>query len=245
MKYDDTDIAERYQAVRGLPDAVLAAWLQPLQVHLKRPPGLALDLGCGTGRFAQMLGRFFESRVIGIDVSATMLKKASDHCDPALCWFCRGDIARMPIASSSTDLAFLSMVYHHVDSAAVGRELRRVVRRGGVVGIRNSTIDCLDTVLYCNFFPGAAEHSRRHFPARDALVSQMQCCGLTFAAHHVINQTVASSWSEYCEKVASRTYSPLVQISDEEFARGMAAMRSSSYVGPVEQPIDLFVFRVD
>ncbi len=243
MKYDDTDIAERYQAARGLPEEVLISWLKPLEVHLEKRPRLTLDLGCGTGRFSEALGRAFTSRVVGIDLSATMLQKAKVSCDPALCWFVRGDAARVPVMSGSIELAFLSMVYHHVEPATVGCELRRVMKRGGVVGVRNSTIECLDKVLYCDFFPTAADHNRRHLPARGAVVTCMQDCGFALAAHHIINQTMASTWSEYCEKVALRTYSDLVQIPDEEFSRGMTAMRNSSFVGLVEEPIDLFVFR--
>lgn len=243
MKYDDTSIAERYQAARALPREVLVSWLEPLESHLQRPPSRVLDLGCGTGRFSETLGDFFAAEVIGVDVSATMLRKAKSGCDPRLCRFLRADAARLPVASNTIDLAFLSMVYHHIDPRAVGAELRRVLRGDGIVAIRNSTVECLDKVLYCDFFPAAAEHNRRHLPPRSAVVSSMTSLGLVLAAHHTIEQPIASSWSEYCEKIGARVYSDLAQISDEEFEEGLSAMRSAAFEGPVEEPIDLFIFR--
>ena len=91
-----------------------------------------LDVGCGPGMY---LGLLSGVRSVGVDLSAGMAREASAHA-PALA----GDAAVLPFASATFDRVLAThMLYHCPDIPATVRELRRVLRPGGVlVAVTNS-----------------------------------------------------------------------------------------------------------
>ncbi len=93
------------------------------------PIGKALDAGCGTGRHAAYLAsRGYE--VIGVDASPEMLAHARTKLPEAN--FRVGDVASLPLADSSVDLAVCALTLAHFgDLGPPIRELARVVRSGG------------------------------------------------------------------------------------------------------------------
>src|SRR3954454_5525142 len=113
--YNQADIAGRYNASRALPDVVLDEWVERIgrQIGPARR-AVAIDLGCGTGRFTGVLARHFAAVVVGIDPSAPMLAAAAARWAGAEGGhFARAAAERLPLGASSADLFFLSMVYHH------------------------------------------------------------------------------------------------------------------------------------
>lgn len=101
-------------------------------------PGAAdrrvLDVGCGPGRHARIL-RARGYRVVGLDLSQTLLRIALQQSDAALV---RGDMRRLPIRSASCDLVvnlFTSFGYFPDDRehADVIAEMARTLRPGGML----------------------------------------------------------------------------------------------------------------
>jgi len=85
--------------------------------------GTVLDAGCGLGTYVDRLraGRP-DLRVVALDLSAGMGPEVV------------GDVQALPLAEASVDAALaMHMLYHVPDIAAAVRELRRVVRRGGLL----------------------------------------------------------------------------------------------------------------
>jgi len=114
-----------------------AAYLLP---HLK--PGLQLlDVGCGPGSitadFAQRIG---PGSVLGLDASAGIIDAARrDH--PGV-EFAVGDVYRLAFDDRSWDIVHAHQLLQHVsDPVAALKEMRRVVRPGGVVAARDSDYD--------------------------------------------------------------------------------------------------------
>src|ERR1700741_3358505 len=77
MDYDKTEIPTTYDKARALAPETRRLWQDLLSVHLDRASiSLVIDLGCGTGRFSELLAAHFGVQVIGIDPSLKMVAQA-------------------------------------------------------------------------------------------------------------------------------------------------------------------------
>jgi ubiquinone/menaquinone biosynthesis C-methylase UbiE len=102
------------------------------------PADRAIDLACGPGTLALRFARHVRW-ACGLDLTPAML----DHAQRAAAMeglrnldFATTDAHALPFADGSLDIAVTSYSLHHMaDSAGVIREMARVVRKGGRVGV--------------------------------------------------------------------------------------------------------------
>ena len=98
----------------------------------------ALDLACGTGRYAKLLSARRAAQIVTLDFSAAMLRQVQTGCRV------QADMMRLPFASDTFDIAIAGLALgHSTDIRAVMCEIARVLTPGGVV-------------LYSDFHPDAA-----------------------------------------------------------------------------------------
>lgn len=94
------------------------------------------DLGCGTGNAAELLAPLVR-RVVAVDQSPVMLEAARKRMESAGLLnveFAEGRLEKLPLANASVDAVVCLLVLHHVESpTSVLKEMRRVLRPGGVV----------------------------------------------------------------------------------------------------------------
>ncbi|MDX1756766.1 MAG: malonyl-ACP O-methyltransferase BioC [Marinobacter sp.] len=95
-------------------------------------PGHLLDLGCGTGQFAEDLqARFPGARLTGADLSEAMVRYAGEHRPAAAGWLV-ADAEQLPLADRSLDLVFSNlMIQWCADPRPVLSECLRVLKPGG------------------------------------------------------------------------------------------------------------------
>jgi ArsR family transcriptional regulator len=97
-----------------------------------------IDIGTGTGALLPLLAGAVD-QVVAVDSSEAMLGRARALCQRSGLTgieFQRADIQALPFAESTFDVAFCSMVLHHMaQPAAAVAEVARVVRPGGKVVI--------------------------------------------------------------------------------------------------------------
>lgn len=115
-----------------LNDSAAFASLLPLV-----PRGLSVvDIGTGTGGMLPHLAAFAD-RIVGIDHSAPMLRLARARAKRLGLndvEFHRADVSKLPLPSSSFDVAFAVLVLHHAPKPAIAvQEMARVVKPGGKV----------------------------------------------------------------------------------------------------------------
>ena len=138
------------------------------------------------------------------------------------------------------------MVYHHLHAEATLAEVRRVLRGGGHLMIRNPTRETVADFTYLRFFPEALAIDEDRMPSRAALVEACRTAGLTLRGHEVVCQRFADDHADYYRKISLRGLSSLLLISDEQFARGLrdfaAYCRSDERGEPIYEPVELFVF---
>jgi SAM-dependent methyltransferase len=130
--------------VEGLPEAAVLASLgcgNPIAVADLQPGETVLDLGSGGGidvlLSAQRVGP--TGRAIGLDMTDEMLELARRNAAEAGATnveFVKGTIESMPLPPDSVDVVISNCVINlAADKGAVFREIARVLRPGGRVGV--------------------------------------------------------------------------------------------------------------
>jgi ubiquinone/menaquinone biosynthesis C-methylase UbiE len=225
MDCDKTEIPATYDKARALSPETRRLWQDLLSTHIDRAGvSLIIDLGCGTGRFSELLAAHFGVRVIGVDPSLKMLDHARRKLTSENVVYCQGLAEALPIRDGCADLVFMSMVYHHfTDPSAVAEECRRVLRQGGYACIRNGTRE--SDFPHRHFFPLRALIDSDP-PSRLDIQSVFAVSGFTPVVHRAVTQVTAPNWPSFVEKSALRADSFLARLSDDEFQQGMAALRN-------------------
>jgi SAM-dependent methyltransferase len=152
----------------------------PQAIAAMKPGEVVVDLGSGAGFDCLLAARQVGAggRVIGVDMTHEMLKKARDNAariGAANVEFRLGEIEHLPIADNTADAILSNCVINLVpDKAQVFREAFRVLKPGGrlaisdVVNIRPLTAAlAADRALVCGCVAGAAPVSDVEMWLRD------------------------------------------------------------------------------
>lgn len=93
-----------------------------------------VDLGCGPGTILRRLARSRpDLKLTGVDIDKSMLSISQRRLPQAR--LLRGSIDEVPIEDKSADVAFSSMVFHHLPhqvKQGAFREARRILKRNGL-----------------------------------------------------------------------------------------------------------------
>jgi SAM-dependent methyltransferase len=249
MDYDKTNIAAVYDSGRSYDPGVMQEWLDHLSAHVSKD-GVSriVDLGCGTGRFTEALFGLFDADVVGIDPSEKMLEQARAKTSRSTVSFKRGTGENLPLDENSADMVMMSMVYHHLpDPQRTARECHRILRDGGHVCIRNSTLDAIESFPYLRFFNGIRSIIKEQSISRSQIKSDFGDAGFRAVIHKAVAHPLAPDWSSYADKLAKRADSFLARLPDEDFQAGITALRA--YAEHVDagdsltMDVDFFVFQ--
>jgi ubiquinone/menaquinone biosynthesis C-methylase UbiE len=119
-------VADHFAATRANPWPETEAFCEGRRVDV------ALDVGCGNGRNAEVLADHADA-VVGLDLSGSLLSIAGDRVPGAA--FLQADAARLPIDDAAADLALYVATLHHLPDRSLRRrsldELARVLSTGG------------------------------------------------------------------------------------------------------------------
>jgi SAM-dependent methyltransferase len=109
-------------------------WIRPALDSLGPLAGLrVLDFGCGHGMAAVVMARR-GARVVAFDLSAGYLGEAARRAlaNGVTLDLVQADGERLPFADDSFDRIWGNAVLHHLDLGRAAREVRRVLRPGGM-----------------------------------------------------------------------------------------------------------------
>jgi len=247
MDYDRTPLPEVYRTARTLPPETMDVWGRAIRAMLPEAAAIerVVDLGCGTARFTRMLADVLHASVVGVEPSLRMLAEREVR-DARLACFVAGTAEALPLADGAIDLVFASMVYHHLRPDTALAEMRRVLRPGAHLMIRNPTRESVGEFTYVTFFPEALAIDEARMPSRRALIEACEAAGFVLRGHALVRQRFADDHADYYRKISLRGLSSLLLISDDTFARGLrefaAYCQSAERHQPVYESVELFLF---
>ncbi len=226
---DDTNLAAR-QSIYAFQNPVMDIWGGSLDLAGLQGDESMLDIGCGNGLcLGALRGRGHRGPVFGADLSVGMVRSARPLAGegPLLV----SDAQALPFSDDSFDVTLaMHMLYHVPDRGLAIRELRRVLRPGGVaLAVTNSAAHLCeldDLLVEC---AGAATGVNR-LPIRTFITYTMENGAAELAAqfdsvtaHHFVSELVITE------------VTPVVN-----YARSMAA-----FVADAEHELDAVISELE
>jgi ubiquinone/menaquinone biosynthesis C-methylase UbiE len=241
----DRATAEQYRLAREVPRAGLAAWQAAIEEAAGLAPGMTvLDVGAGTGGFAAALHDWFGVHVVAVEPAEAM--RALIPAVPVTAAgsgveVLDGRADALPVPDGSADAAWLGSVLHHIpDLPAAARELRRALKPGAPVLIRNLFPGRAERDLRVRFFPETAAVVDG-YPTVDRVCADFATAGFEPRELAAIPQESAPGLGQYADLLRRDTDTKLRALSDEEFASGMARLRAADPAEPAVSWMDLLV----
>jgi ubiquinone/menaquinone biosynthesis C-methylase UbiE len=171
---------------------------------------------------------------------------ASAHAHPAITYLA-GSAYGIPLADESVGGVWLSTVIHQFqDMPAAAREIRRVLQPGAPVMIRGGYPGRQDEIELFHLFPGAMRVAER-WPTLGHVISSFEGAGYTVASLERVREPTFDTYEEMLEvlPVMRRSDTALVDLDEDEWAKGVAAIERAIAAGERPKPLgqDLLVMR--
>jgi SAM-dependent methyltransferase len=196
------NVATEYNRLRSGPPAAAVDWLIGTGISV------AVELGAGTGIMSRMLGeRIPELYPIEPD---PRMREVFANCWPGRSALA-GSAEEIPLPDHSVDAVFSADAWHWFDPATACREIARVLRPGGVLGVtwnlRDSSVAWTDDLF--------AILDTKKDPARPPGLFKLPAdAGFTAPQRHDVRWTRQLSRSEVMALLG--TYSPVIALSESE-----------------------------
>ncbi len=232
ISYDERTAAA-FKAVREVPRDGLMEWREAVRRHLRPSQGMTLvDIGAGTGAFAAAFSDWFDLGVLAVEPSAAMRDQIPRSRAIRVL---EGDATALPLPDASADAAWLSLVIHHIpDLRAAAREIRRVLRPGAPVLIRQGFPDRyeptgnlkLDRIEIARWFPETAR-TIATFPTLTDTCRAFAAAGFHRAAVEQVRETSPDSLADFLAQVDTFRHADTTMrlLTEDEFLRGKARLR--------------------
>jgi SAM-dependent methyltransferase len=257
ISYDE-QTAAAFKAAREIPRDGLSDWREAVRRHLRPVRGATLvDVGAGTGAFASAFSDWFGLDVVAVEPSAAMRNQIPRTADIRVL---EGDASALPLPDDAADAVWLSLVIHHIpDLEAAAREIRRVLRRGAPVLIRQGFPDRYeptgtlkwDRIEMVRWFPETARTART-FPSLEATCAAFAAAGFHLDGLEQVRETYPAGLADLLRRVDTlrRADTTLRSLTEDEFIRGKERLRRAVRRGGAEASpearsswLDLLVLR--
>jgi len=187
-----------------------------------------LDVGCGTGRFTRELAAR-GARVIGIDRSETMLNAAratpfeGSGMPPE---FVRGD-ANVALPGSNYDAITVFYALQYLRVPIFCRVAAAALAPGGTLAIASFPHRHFAESEFAQFFPSMVAIDLARFPSRIQLEADLTRAGFASVRATMIELELRDRADLVVGKVERKYLSSFHLLPDDEFQRGLAAMRKA------------------
>jgi len=208
--------------------------------------GEILSVGCGTGRYEEILAQHM--CVIGLDRSAGMLNLAKDRC----LFLTQGDMTCLPYADESVSGVYFMQSLHHVganlnitsqerDQARqlALRQAIRVLDQGPLIIVQRDPSQN-QAVWFWKYFPRALETKLIIQPKISTLVAWLEGMGLTQVTAQPINDPMNRRFYDPRAPLDAefrRSHSDFSYLSAADVVQGVEKLRLAIPSGAVDDDI--------
>jgi ubiquinone/menaquinone biosynthesis C-methylase UbiE len=240
----DKRTATAFKAVREVPRDGLAEWREAVGRYLT--PGMTVvDIGAGTGAYATAFAEWFDVDVVAVEPSDAM----RSHI-PGTIQALAGNANALPLPDASADAAWLSLVIHHVtDLEGAAHEIRRVLRSGAPVLLRQGFPDRYEpaAIELSRWFPETAR-AVETFPTFEEACAAFAAAGFRLEAAERVREVQTGSLADFLGEADTfrDADTTMRQLTDDEFQRGKERLRRAVEAGnqePRANWLDLVVLR--
>jgi SAM-dependent methyltransferase len=235
ISYDE-QTAAAFKAVREVPRDGLSEWREAVRRHLRPSRGTTLvDIGAGTGAFSTAFSDWFDVSVLAVEPSAAMRNQIPRTPDIRVL---EGNASALPLPDESADAAWLSLVIHHIpDLGAAAHEIRRVLRPGAPVLIRQGFPDRyaptgnlkLDRIEVVRWFPETAR-TIATFPSVKDTCEVFEAAGFHQDGLEQVRETYPASLADFLGQVDTFRHADTTMrsLTEDEFLRGKERLRRAA-----------------
>lgn len=201
-----------------------------------------LDVGAGTGRFADLFASRLGARAVAVEPAAGMRDRRPSTGYAA---WTAGRAEQLPLRDDAVDVVWLCCVIHYLDLVDAGHEIARVLKPEGHVLVRSCFPDRFDELVWMQWFPAARTIDEARMPTAEQLVDAWAAAGLQLVHRCPYPHLIAQDLDDLANRLAHRAISTLELITDEQFHAGIAALRHDARRlprEPVYSTVDTLVF---
>jgi SAM-dependent methyltransferase len=159
-----------------------------------------------------------------------------------------GNATSLPLPDESADAVWLSLVIHHIpDLQAAAHEIRRVLRPGAPVLIRQGFPERCDRIENVRWFPETAQIVAG-YPSVEETCRAFAAAGFRQDALEQVRETYAASLVQLLAELDTLRHADttLRNLTEDEFLRGKERIRRAAERGdrePRSNWLDLLVLR--
>jgi ubiquinone/menaquinone biosynthesis C-methylase UbiE len=241
-------IASRYDLARDGPRGRLTAWRTALSPFLEGAGLPILDVGSGTGYWAEALADWFALNVVAVEPSRAMRQEALQKRRHAAVSYLGGRAEKLPLREGSCESAWLSTVVHHISDLDDCAHELQCVGSGGRVLIRNVFSGRADGIPWLHYFEHVRHQAEARWPTVDEVLAAFEPAGFVLECLQPVEEVTDLSLASYARRVGVRADSTLASISDEDFNLGMSelerAVAAEREPKPVVTKLDLLVLKI-
>lgn len=183
-----------------------------------------LELGAGTGNNTQAFLDEYPCTLTGLDLSRAMLDRARAK-DIRASWV-NASATSLPFVNGCAQFLFGVYVLHHISNLdALFAECARVIDHGCAAFVTAST-DYIERHPMNHYFPSYAAVDKARFQPIDQIIEAFRRAGFAPAGHDTFAAEPRPIGREYLERIADKFVSTFDLLPPEEYADGLARMKS-------------------
>jgi ubiquinone/menaquinone biosynthesis C-methylase UbiE len=178
---------------------------------------VVVDVGCGAGGDAAIIARRTGARLIGIDISDSMLSHVKKPVEPIL-----ADARAMPLQSDVADAAHsVNLMQLLPDRVSMFIEVARILRRGGRFALLLTNRRQLKGRFLNQFFPDLLEIEHRRYPSLATLSGELRGSGFSSPRCYEVDLGTFAVDKGYLQRQRSGIVSGLSLLPDEVRESGL------------------------